>query len=232
MALVPLLLSLITAIATLFGGSVALYGPAKQVQLRYLMAFAAGTLVAIAFLDMVPVAGPQWAAVMAIGFFSVYLAEKLILIHTCPDEECETHILGWPAMVGVASESLVDGLAIAIAYALEPALGLLVALAVFIHEMPRGFATAVIMRSAGRSMLATWSALAIDAGFAPLGVLVATVVPEAFFQPLVAFAAGVFLYVGASDLLPEAHRRFNIKVVLLVLLGASLIGALTVVFHE
>ena len=45
-------------------------------------------------------------------------------------------------------------------------------------------------------------------------------------EPLIGFTAGVFLYVGASDLLPEAHRRFNRSLVLATLAGAALIPSL------
>ena len=65
--------------------------------------------------------------------------------------------------------------------------------------------------------------LLIDALFAPLGVAAANFFPTDYFEELLAFTAGVFLYVGAGDLLPEAHRKFNWQVVLSVLLGAAVI---------
>jgi zinc and cadmium transporter len=66
----------------------------------------------------------------------------------------------------------------------------------------------------------------VDAGFAPLGVLLAGFIPSSGFEWLIGLTAGVFLYVGASDLLPDAHRRFNLRVVLSTLAGGGLIPLL------
>ena len=132
-------------------------------------------------------------------------------------------------MIGIAAESLIDGLAIAVGFRVAPALGLLIALAVFAHELPRGLTTTVIMQKAGYSRAKVWAALAVDAGFAPLGVLLFGLIPTSAFDLLVGITAGVFLYVGASDLLPEAHRCFNSRVVLATLAGGGLIPVLATV---
>jgi len=67
-------------------------------------------------------------------------------------------------------------------------------------------------------------ALAVDAGFTPLGALLAGFFgAPGVLSLLVAFAAGTFLYIGAGDLLPEAHKRFNLQVVGMVLLGAIVV---------
>lgn len=77
-----------------------------------------------------------------------------------------------------------------------------------------------------------WLALLADAGFAPLGVLLSTLIPASAIEPLIGFTAGVFLYVGASDLLPEAHKRFNLRVVLATLAGAGLLPFLGIVLGK
>lgn len=101
------------------------------------------------------------------------LVEQRYLVAFAGGEaECETHVMGWPALIGIAAESLIDGLAIAVGFRLAPALGLLIALAVFVHEVPRGLTTAVIMQEAGYSRIKTWVALLVDTGFALVAVLV------------------------------------------------------------
>jgi len=75
-------------------------------------------------------------------------------------------------------------------------------------------------------MWATWGALLIDAGFTPLGALLGGLIPAQAFEIVVGITAGTFLYVGASDLLPDAHRHFNIRVVLATLAGVGLIAGL------
>lgn len=222
----PLLYAFVTAAATLAGGALPLHSRVRRIEQRYLVAFAGGTMVAIALFDLIPKMQAHNAAALMLGFFSIYLLEKLVVIHACGETECETHAIGWPALIGIAAESLIDGLAIAVGFRVEPALGLLIALAVFAHEVPRGMATAVIMRQAGYRPAAVWGALLVDAGFAPVGVLLAGLIPPPAFEPLLGFTAGVFLYVGASDLLPEAHRRFNLRVILATVTGAGLIPTL------
>ncbi len=225
--MIPMFYALVTSTATLVGGAAPMYTRLRRVEQRYLVAFAGGAMVAIALYDLIPAMKSPNAFALFLGFFSIYLLEKLVMIHTCGEIECETHTMGWPAMIGIATESLLDGLAIAVGFQVEPALGLLIALAVFVHEVPRGLATTVIMQEAGYSRTKIWLALLVDAGFAPLGVLLAVWLPAAAFEPLVGFTAGIFLYVGASDLLPEAHRRFNSRVVLATITGALLIPALS-----
>jgi zinc transporter ZupT len=225
--MIPMLYALITSTATLVGGAAPMYTGLRRVEQRYLVAFAGGAMVSIALYDLIPSLTSPNAPALFLGFFAIYLLEKLVMIHTCGEIECETHTMGWPAMIGIAAESLLDGLAIAVGFQVEPTLGLLIALAVFVHEVPRGLATTVIMQEAGYGRIKIWLALLVDAGFAPLGVLLAVWLPASAFEPLVGFTAGVFLYVGASDLLPEAHRRFNSRVVLATIGGALLIPALS-----
>lgn len=224
--MIPLLYALTTSGATLVGGALPLYTRLRLLEQRYFVGFAGGAMVAIALFDLIPEMKSHNAVGLLLGFFSIYLLEKLVMIHACREAECETHALGWPALIGIAAESLVDGLAIAVGFRLAPALGLLIALVVFVHEVPRGLTTAIIMQEAGYSQPKIWAALLIDAGFAPLAVVLSGQIPTMAFEPLIGFTAGVFLYVGASDLLSEAHRRFNLRVVLATMVGAGLIPAL------
>jgi zinc transporter ZupT len=225
--MIPFLYASITSLATITGGALALYSRLRLVEKRYQIAFAGGAMVSIALFDLIPEMQTHNAIALLVGFLGIYLLEKLVLFHACREEECETHTLGWTALIGIATESLIDGMAIAVGFRTSPTLGLLLALAVFLHEAPRGFATAAIMRQAGYKDVRTWLALLVDAGFAPLGVLIAGLIPSSGFEPLLGFTAGVFLYVGASDLLPEAHKRFNLRVIVATVAGAIMIPALT-----
>lgn len=224
--MMAVLLSLVVALATLVSGLLPLAPRARAVEMRYLVGFASGAMVSIAIFDMVPEMGMRTPLPMALGFFGTYLIEKLVLIHACGEAECESHALGWVALIGIAAESLIDGAAIAAGYAVSPGLGLGIAGAIFVHELPRGFTTTVIMRQAKYGLGATLAALLVDALFTPVGAILAGLAPTVAFRDLIGFAAGTFLYVGASDLLPEAHRRFNLRVIASVLVGATLIPAL------
>lgn len=221
----PFLYALITSAGTIFGGALPLYTRIKLIEQRYLVGFASGATVAIALFDLIPEMKAHNAAALLLGFFAIYLLEKTILVHSCVEKDCETHLLGGTALIGIAAESLMDGLAIATGFRVNPALGLVIALTIFAHEIPRGITTAIIMKQAGYGMAKIWGALAVDAGFAPLGVLLSGFIPASMFDPILGFTAGIFLYIGASDLLPEAHRRFNFQVVFSTILGAAIIPA-------
>lgn len=220
----PYLYAFIIAVGTLIGGWLPFTGAFKKLDSRYLVGFAAGAMLGIALFDLIPESAGAGGIYLALGFFVVYLLEKLVLIHVhAVDEEAMVRAVGWVPVIGIALESLIDGLAIAVGFAVAPALGLTIALAVLAHELPRGFTTSVIMQRARYSMPIIWLVLLVDALFTPLGVAAANFFPAGYFEELLAFTAGVFLYVGAGDLLPEAHRRFNWQVVFSVILGAAVI---------
>ena len=229
--MIPFLYALITSAATVTGGVLPMYTRLRLVEQRYLVAFAGGAMVAIALFDLIPGMQTHNAIALLAGFFSIYLLEKLVMLHSCGESECKAHTIGWSALIGIAAESLIDGVAIAVGFRAEPALGMLIALAVFVHEVPRGLTTTVIMQDAGYSRLKIWGALAVDASFALLGVFLAGFVPPSSFEWLLGFTAGVFLYVGASDLLPAAHRRFNLGVVIATLAGGGLIPLLGILIR-
>ncbi|MEE9202090.1 MAG: hypothetical protein V3U31_02710, partial [Dehalococcoidia bacterium] len=154
-----LLFGLIAAASTISGGMLPLYTRIRDIGSRYLLGFAAGVMLSVAFLEMLPQIAKQGEpnfVALAVGFFSLYLVEKLVMVHSCPEGECEVHTLGGTALIGIAAESLLDGVAIGIGFHLSPAVGLTIALAVLVHEFPRGFATTVIMRNAGYSLRRIW----------------------------------------------------------------------------
>lgn len=228
--------ALIAAAATIIGGLLPLYTRIKHIELRYLIGFASGVMLSVAFFDMLPEIRPEARIdffAIALGFFIIYAIEKVTMIHSCGEHECESHKVGWVSIIGIATESLVDGIAIAVGYLINPAVGIVIAAAVIVHELPRGFSTAVIMKAARYRKGKVLTALMIDAFFAPLGatVVLLNLFPLGFERSLLAFAAGTFLYIGASDLLPEAHKRFNIFVVASVIAGATVIGVLSFVIH-
>ncbi len=223
----PVLWAAAVALATIAGGLLPLYTKLKEIEFRYLVGFAAGVMLSTAFFEIIPDVGEfneMSTFFLAFGFFLLYLVEKSILIHSCGESECEVHTpIGWVSVVGIGAESLVDGIAIAVGFSQSPALGTSIALAVLIHEIPRGFSTTVIMRHSGYNRGRIFTALGIDSFLTPLGALIGLSFPPEFFGPVIAFTAGTFIYVGAADLLPDAHRRFNSKVVASVLLGAAVI---------
>ncbi len=218
----------LAAVATLAGGAIALYLKKTDVKLRNLIGFSAGILISVALFDMIPEVGlisKLTAALLLAGFFIPYLIERVVMFHACREKECEFHTAGWPGMIGVAIESIVDGVAIVAGFAVQPLLGAVIAVAVIVHELPRGFSTAIMMRSANYSTRAVIASVLADSllVFVGAGVGLVLIIPQNIVGYALAFAAGTFLYVGAGDLLPEAHRKFDLKVIAAVLLGAAIV---------
>ena len=217
----------IATLSSILGGLLPLYTRAKDIKHQYLIGFASGVLISTALFEMLPeavsnIGAERFALPLALGFFSLYLVEKAVMIHACTETECDIHNAGWVGMIGLGFESLLDGIAIAAGYVVNPVLGLVIGFAVIVHEFPVGFSTSVIMRYSGYSVEQSLLALVLTSVPTVIGALIFPVFPPYLFGPVLAFTAGTFIYIGASDLLPEAHRTVNWTVVSMVLAGAVL----------
>lgn len=206
----------------LVAGWLALRVEEKMVQPRYVIAFAAGVLLGVTFFDILPETDLKSdAAFLALGFVTFYVLEKLVMIHACGETECHAHHIGPVAVLGMALDNVVDGAGLAVGYLIDPFLGLTITLAVVFHEIPQGMTSALIMREAKWNPRGIMLALVLAGLLYPVGALFGALVPTEFQQKMLAFIAGDFIYIGAGDLLPEAHRQFNWKVVASVLLGMA-----------
>jgi zinc and cadmium transporter len=214
----------------LIAGWLALRVREDTIQPRYVIAFAAGVLLAVTFFDILPETNLKSdAPFLALGFVSFYVLEKLMMIHACGEAECHTHHIGPIAVFGMALDNVVDGAGLAVGYLIDPFLGLTITLAVVFHEIPQGMTSALIMRAAKWSRGGIMFALILAGLLYPVGAVLAALVPPEFQQKMLAFIAGDFIYIGAGDLLPEAHRQFNWKVVASVILGMAFVLFLGIV---
>ena len=216
-----ILFALLAAAADILSGALALHPRFREISKRYAVALASGIVVSAAFLELLPASDIQNNAIFVVlGFFTFYLVEKIIMLHTCGEEECESHTMGWAAVVGMASDNLIDGVGIAIAYLTDPSFGLIVTVAVVVHEIPQGMASTVLMQKAGYNTKRILTVLGFAGAAYPIGALLSSFVPSDLYVIIIAFVAGDFIYIGAADLLGEAHRQFNYKVVIATILGA------------
>jgi len=199
----------------------------RSIETRYAVGFASGILVSAAFMELIPEADVSSNAIFVLlGFIVFYLVEKTIMLHSCGEAECEAHSVDWIAIVGMASDNVVDGIGIAIGYATNPSLGLLITLAVIAHEIPQGFTTAALATRAGFRFWRIILFLLIAGAMYPIGSALASFIPVNLYTMAIAFVAGDFIYIGAGDLLGEAHKKFNARVVISVVLGALVAVAL------
>jgi zinc transporter ZupT len=194
---------------------------------RYMIGFASGVVISAALLEMIPKGNMQDNAPIAlVGFFTFYLLEKIAMVHTCAEGECVASGMTWVSLIGISADNFIDGLAIVAGYALDPLLGFMIFLAVIAHEIPQDAATTVVMKNSEYSTGKTLSTLGIGALLYPLGALSFGMLPEAYYEAIITFMAGEFMFIGAGELLPEAHQKYNIGVVLSVILGAGVTAIL------
>ncbi len=213
------------ALIILASGLLAFYSRIST-DVRYWIALASGVLISTALFEMLPEIGGNFLFV-AIGFFSLYLLEKLLMIHACGEYECKMHETSWVAMLSTGLDNFIDGMAIATATVTSPFLGLLVTIAVSIHESVQSTSVAMMMKKRYFSRNKMLFTLLVFTLSIPIGALLFRTFLASYFEIMLAFAAGVFLYVGASDMLPESHKQYNVKVVGSVIFGALLIPLLS-----
>lgn len=224
----------LTVVATLIGGRVGLHFSDR---LPTLLALTGGVVVAVALLDVLPegidgVGDVDLAtALVAAGFLAFFFAERMLVLHD-REEAMETlgsERVGILGAAGLSAHSFLDGLGIGFAFGVDSATGFLVFFAVISHDFADGLNTVsyVLRRSGNRRAAVKW--LTIDA-LAPLvGAIVGSqvAISDHTLGSVLCVYCGIFLYIGASDLLPEAHAQGSWARVALTALGFGLIFAVT-----
>lgn len=226
--MISVLLAFLAGLSDLLSGIIPFYYKIEESSTRYIIGFAAGTMLGAVFFEMLPELSPADSIYIGMGFFFFYLLERLTMIHSCGEYECtsEVHRIGWLPIIGMASDNIIDGLGIAIAYAINPLTGIIVALSVIVHEVPQGITTNLLLRRNGQGKKAILLALGIESILYPIGAALFIFVPTGLNTIILAIVTGDFLYIATSDLLPDAHKKFNIKVIFSVILGAVLVFAM------
>ena len=184
--------------------------------LPLLLAFSAGSMLAAAFLGMLPRAyrslPPQVAGACVLGGLGLMLAiERFSHWHHCHADDCsERRSRGRLILYGDAFHNFVDGIVIAAAFLTSPEVGLAATLAVIAHEVPQEMGDFLLLKNAGwsntRAFLANAaSSLSAVLGGA-LGFFVLNTVSVALPYVLV-IAASSFIYVALADIFPLLHKQ-------------------------
>jgi zinc and cadmium transporter len=222
--IIGVLAAIVAGASDMIGGWIAQHPRIARASARYFIAFAAGTVIAAAFFEILPqVSFRTEAYYVALGFFLFYFLERMVMIHSCGEGECKTHNLSAVSVMGMASDNVVDGAGIALGFLTNPVLGVILTIAVIVHEIPQGLSSGIIMKTQRYSRRKIYAVLGLAAVLYPIGAIASSFIPPAFYTAALAFVAGDFLYIGASDLLPEAHKKFNFKVIGCVFLGVAFI---------
>jgi ZIP family zinc transporter len=230
-----------TFFSTLLGG---LFALRLRDKLHLILGFSAGAVIGVAFFDLLPEAFELGAGayalstvstVVALGFLLYLAIDRLVLLHGHSDEEAG-HAMH-RGMFGAATlslHSLLDGLSIGFAFQVSTAVGVIVALAVLAHDFSDGINTVnMVLKNQGERRAARrW--LVVDAVAPVIGIAIAYVIPvtESQLGLLLAIFAGFFLYIGASDLIPESHHEHpTVWTTVMTLAGAAFLFGIIQLAH-
>jgi zinc and cadmium transporter len=209
-----------------------------------LVTFATGALLGSAFLGLIPESLEHLSAKNVFttvlgGILFFFFLEKLIRVHHCHNVDCHSHdkSLGKMIFVGDALHNFIDGLMIAGAFLVSIPAGIMVALAVIIHEIPQELGDFGIFLHSGYSkkkalVMNTISSATAFVG-AGVGYIAFQQVHE-FVPYVMALAAASFIYIALVDLSPELHKQTKLshsfQQIFLLILGVGVI-ALVSQFH-
>jgi ZIP family zinc transporter len=214
-----LLLSFVTVLSTLTGGTFALR---NRDRLHLALGFSAGVILGVVAFDLLPeivdLAGEthtDFRTVMiafAVGFLAFHLIEKTLVLHHAHEHEYEAHrhpSVGLASALALSGHSLADGIGIGLAFHVNHAIGIAAALAVISHDFVDGLNTVSLMLVNGNTDRRAWALLLVDA-LAPaagVGLTYLFTVPQRYVLIYLGVFTGFLLYIGASDVLPEAHAN-------------------------
>ncbi|HXE89900.1 MAG TPA: ZIP family metal transporter [Terriglobales bacterium] len=236
--LLSVLLGLTAAAANAFGGAVIVQRNWSRGYLKYFVALGSGFMLATALVEMIPeslhLGGGNILGFVLMGYLLVHFFEHTITPHfhfgeeTHADEFIHSH-KSYRVLLGLLIHAFFDGIAIASGFLVSPWLGWVIFVAVFLHKVPEGFTVASVMLASGRSRGTAWTASAL-LGAATLAGVFSMALARGAIQAALPLAAGVTLYVAATDLLPEVNREPGVKMAMVVFLGVGLLFLLDFVF--
>ena len=204
----------------------------------YFVCFAAGVLISVSFMHIIPKAFAMNSAApvyLLAGFLAIHLSNRLLNLYVCHKYERTDYAAGIIPMVGIGFHSFIDGIIYSVTFNVSVFTGALAAIGMILHEFPEGIVTFVLLGRGGfnqrKSIIYAFLAAAIST---PLGTLVSypfvSNVERSILGALLAISAGALVYVGASHLLPEVekeNKRYSV-----LALAAGVLVAVVIVISE
>jgi zinc transporter ZupT len=242
-----LLIACATFLSTFLGGLFALRFKDK---LHLVMGFSAGAVVSVAFFDLIPEAIEMAEGVYtpetmlgatALGFLGYLVLDRAVFFHAHhadgEHEHGEHHSHHRRGVLGAGSlalHSFLDGVAIGLAFQVSSAVGIVVAVAVLVHDFSDGINTVNMITKHAGSSLSAMRWLLLVAAAPILGALTASFVtiPTSTLALILAVFGGFFLYIGATDLIPESHHAHpKLITTIMTLLGVMVLYVAIMLAH-
>ena len=236
----PILLSFATFLSTMGGG---LTGLKNRDRLHRFLGYTAGVLLGVVAFDLLPeifklltaqhrsATAPMVALVA--GFLVFHIIEKSILIHHTNEAEYEVHKhphVGVASALALSGHSFLDGVGIGLGFQASTTVGIAVAIAVIAHDFTDGLNTVNLMLINKNRSRRAFMFLLLDALAPVFGVLSTLLftVSDVGLIIYLGFFAGFLLYIGASEILPEAHSQHSsYQTIGLTVLGAAFMFVVT-----
>ncbi len=185
----------------------------------FLVSLSAGALMGGAFLHLLPEASQKIEAdklyiMVLVAFIFFFFMEKLLHWRHCHQENCPIHTFGYMNLAGDALHNFIDGLVIASSFLIDFNLGIATTLAIALHEIPQEIGDFGVLIYAGFKKKNALILNYLVALTVVLGGVVGYFISFALHNVipyLLPFAAGGFIYIAASDLMPEIRKETNLK---------------------
>ncbi|MBN1849420.1 MAG: ZIP family metal transporter [Deltaproteobacteria bacterium] len=204
----------------------------------YFICFAAGVLIAVSFLHIIPKAfemNVHAPFYLLAGYFGLHLFNRFVNAFVCDKDSSVQYAIGLVPMIGIGFHSFIDGFIYSITFTVSIFTGLLTATGMILHEFPEGIITYLLLLRAGfserRSLLLAFVAAAVTT---PAGMLLSypyiSRINEPILGALLSLSAGSLVYVGASHLLPKSEteqKRFS-----LIALATGVLVAFVIIFSK
>lgn len=210
--------------------------------LTYMISFSAGALFGDVFIHLLPEVVEEYgfglniSIYILLGIIMSFLLEKVIHWRHCHHltTHDHPHPFAWMNLFGDAVHNFIDGLIIGAAFIVSIPVGVATSVAVFLHEIPQEIGDFGVLVHGGFSKKKALLLNFLTALTAVVGVVVAYVLGgfvENLTAFLVPFAAGTFIYIAGSDLIPELHKETNasksFKQLLVFIAGVAIMLSLT-----
>ena len=191
-----------------------------------LVALSAGALMGGAFLHLIPEAfesflGESVFLYVLIGFIVFFFIEKVLHWRHCHKGHCEIHSFAYMNLVGDGLHNFIDGLIIAASFMVDFRVGIVSTLAIILHEVPQEIGDFGVLLHGGFKKVTALLLNFVSGITAVIGGIVGYFLSgmvENFTLILLPFAAGGFIYIAASDLVPELRNEKKLGRSLLIFL--------------
>jgi len=211
----------IVSLLSLLGAFTLSFGQKKLYKcLIYFVSLSAGTLMGDAFIHLIPEAYRKMESAsvsiyILIGIFSFFVLEKFLHWRHCHEEPCEKHPhpFSYLILAGDSMHNFVDGMVIAASFVVSIPIGIATATAVAFHEIPHEIGNFTSLLYGGFPVRKALIYNFLSALVAILGAVAILLINTSIVssQILIPFAAGGFIYIAGTDLIPELHKHKELK---------------------